>query len=88
MDRQDAKAPRKAKIKSLFPGYSWFLGVFAAGLLLPLWVEACPRCVDATPYKNGLLWAVLFLMPIPFLLAGGVIFWIARQSKSQTPKGS
>ncbi|HJT23597.1 MAG TPA: hypothetical protein VJ873_03420, partial [bacterium] len=51
------------------------------------WLWACPRCVDATPYKTGLFWGVLFLMPIPFLLVGGVVLWIVRHSKPEVPKG-
>lgn len=49
------------------------------------WLWACPRCVDATPYKIGLFWGVLFLMPLPFLVFGGVIFWIIRHSKGEIP---
>ena len=38
------------------------------------WVSACPRCVDATPYKLGLQLAVVVLLPVPFACA----YWVYR----------
>jgi hypothetical protein len=62
------------------------LKILMAGFwLLPLWAEACPRCIQASPYKGGLLWAVLFLLPVPFILAGVVGGWIVRHSKTDLP---
>lgn len=43
--------------------------------------SACPRCVDATPYKTGLFWAIALLLPLPFILVGGVVAWIIRHTK-------
>jgi hypothetical protein len=54
------------------------------GFFLPMFLEACPLCVDATPYKNGLLIAVLVLLPVPFILAGGLFLWIRRMSRDET----
>ena len=43
-------------------------------------VWACPLCVNATPYKDGLLWAVGLLIPVPFVLAYLMYGWIRRAS--------
>ena len=56
------------------------LGMIAA--LLPKVAGACPLCVESTPYKNGLQWAVLFLLPVPFILAGTLIWWVRRHLPS------
>jgi len=52
----------------------------------PAWLQACPRCVDATPYKAGLLWAVVFLLPIPFIVVGLISLWIVKNSKPDSKK--
>jgi hypothetical protein len=49
-------------------------------ILAPVAVWACPLCVNATPYKDGLLWAVGFLIPVPFVLAYLMYGWIRRAS--------
>jgi hypothetical protein len=57
------------------------LRIFVIWMILPpvaLW--ACPLCVNATPYKNGLLWAVGLLIPVPFVLAYLMYGWIRRAS--------
>ncbi len=46
----------------------------------PITLWACPLCVNATPYKDGLLWAVGFLIPVPFVLAYLMYGWIRRAS--------
>ena len=56
------------------------LGMIA--LLLPKVAGACPLCVDSTPYKHGLQWAVAFLLPVPFVLAGTLIWWVRRHLPS------
>jgi hypothetical protein len=47
-------------------------------VLAPVAVWACPLCVNATPYKDGLLWAVGLLIPVPFILAYLMYGWIRR----------
>jgi len=49
-------------------------------ILAPVAVWACPLCVNATPYKDGLLWAVGLLIPVPFVLAYLMYGWIRRAS--------
>jgi hypothetical protein len=49
-------------------------------VLVPAAVWACPLCVNATPYKDGLLWAVGLLIPVPFVLAYFMYGWIRRAS--------
>jgi hypothetical protein len=48
-------------------------------------VLACPRCIDATPYKAGIQMAVLFLLPIPFILLTSLFLYIRHYSKPQFP---
>jgi hypothetical protein len=36
--------------------------------LAPWIAQACPRCVDATPYRSGLQMAIAVLLPLPFTL--------------------
>jgi hypothetical protein len=55
------------------------LQVFVISVIFaPLAVWACPLCVNATPYKDGLLWAVGLLIPVPFVLAYLMYGWIRR----------
>jgi hypothetical protein len=49
-----------------------------AVLLAPWAAFACPRCVDATPYKTGMLIAVLVLLPIPLVLGFSLYRWIRK----------
>jgi hypothetical protein len=49
-------------------------------ILVPVAIWACPLCVNATPYKDGLLWAVGLLIPVPFVLAYLMYGWIRRAS--------
>jgi hypothetical protein len=49
-------------------------------VFVPIVSWACPLCVNATPYKDGLLWAVGFLIPVPFVLAYLMYGWIRRAS--------
>ncbi len=51
-------------------------------MAVPAMLQACPRCVDATPYKMGMQWAVVVLLPVPIVLAGALFFWIRGASKS------
>jgi hypothetical protein len=53
---------------------------FILAMLMPGAVWACPLCVNATPYKDGLLWAVGLLIPVPFVLAYLMYGWIRRAS--------
>jgi len=51
-------------------------------MAVPAMLQACPRCVEATPYKMGMQWAVVVLLPVPIVLAGALFFWIRGASKS------
>jgi hypothetical protein len=85
MKHEVTKTRRKEKefLNREYPCPSWCLRVFVVVLtFFPLAAPACPRCLQATPYRSGLLWAVGFLMPIPFLLAGLLAAWVARHSKT------
>jgi len=59
--------------------------VFAVGCQLSAvsCLLACPLCVDATPYKHGLLMAVFVLLPVPFVLIGGLLLWIRKAAKAE-----
>ncbi len=46
--------------------------------LTPLAAQACPRCVDATPYKSGLQLAIAVLLPLPFALGYGLYRFLRR----------
>lgn len=52
--------------------------------LMPLAAEACPRCVDATPYKSGLQLAIAVLLPLPFALGYGLYRFIRHSVPSET----
>ena len=54
------------------------LAFVMVAVLLSNLAAACPLCVESTPYKHGLQWAVLFLLPVPFVLAGTLIWWVRR----------
>ena len=49
-------------------------------VLAPSVLWACPLCVNASPYKDGLLWAVGLLLPVPFVSAYLIYGWIRRAS--------
>jgi hypothetical protein len=51
-------------------------------VLMPTIVQACPVCFAGSPYSQGLIWATLFLLPIPFLLAGYIAYLVIRDSKA------
>ena len=50
--------------------------------IIPSFLQACPRCVNATPYKIGMQWAVVVLLPVPLVLAVLLFLWIRRESKN------
>jgi len=56
--------------------------VLLAGFMIfvPGVLQACPLCVNATPYKDGLLWAVGLLIPVPFVLSYLMYGWFQRAS--------
>jgi hypothetical protein len=66
--------------------FSTILNFFLLPILLvmaifsPISAWACPLCVNATPYRDGLLVAVGFLLPVPFVLAYCIYGWIRRAS--------
>jgi hypothetical protein len=59
-----------------------FAKIFALAVFLTPWIAlACPRCVDATPYKSGMLIAVLILLPIPMVLGFSLYRWVQKAEK-------
>jgi hypothetical protein len=62
----------------------WLRASVVIFALLPSVLLACPRCVDATPYKTGMQLAVAVLLPIPFVLAYGLYRWIQNESKTDS----
>jgi hypothetical protein len=62
-------------LRHFFPFYLGFWVVW-----IPAVVRACPLCINASPYKDGLLWAVGFLIVIPFILVYLLYGWIRRAS--------
>ena len=60
--------------------------VFAALIWLTPWcLEACPRCIEASPHRIGLIWAAVLLLPVPFALAGWLFWWIRRSFGGRFP---
>ena len=62
------------------------LRILALYLGMAAWVpsiQACPLCFGSTPFAHGLLWAAVFLLPLPLLLIGGLVFWIRRQAQEE-----
>lgn len=56
-------------------------GLFLMLLMAPgLW--ACPRCVDATPYKLGLQMAVVVLLPVPLVLGFLIYRWLKKAEQA------
>jgi len=53
-------------------------------VLLPTLVQACPVCFAGSPYGKGLVWATLFLLPLPFLIAGYIAYRVIRDSKADS----
>jgi hypothetical protein len=49
----------------------WILGV----LLLPAPALACAVCVDGTKLDFGFVWSAVFLMAVPFVMAGVIGGW-------------
>lgn len=75
---------RDAKAQIIQTGGTVKLWLRAAAVLLVFSASAasaCPRCVDATPYRTGLFWAIALLLPLPFILVGAVVAWIVRHAK-------
>lgn len=56
------------------------LFLLAAG---PGILDACPRCVDATPYKTGMQLAVIVLLPVPAILATLLFLWVRKESRGE-----
>ena len=57
------------------------LGLMAVALLVPAVVEACPVCgigpgVAGDPTARGFYWGILFLMAMPFAVAGSIGAWL------------
>ncbi len=71
---------KKIHIKTFLQKFFLFLSLG----FIPALAEACPRCVDATPYKMGMQIAVGVLLPIPFILAYGIYLFIQKESKADS----
>jgi len=58
------------------------LGLIGAALLIPAAAEACAVCgtgpgVAGDPTARGFYWGILFLMAMPFAVAGSIGAWLA-----------
>ena len=51
-------------------------GISAFSLAVPAVAWACAVCVGASAEDQGYFWGVLFLMAMPFLVAGSIGGWI------------
>jgi len=51
-------------------------GISAFVLAVPAVAWACAVCVGASAEDQGYFWGVLFLMTMPFLVAGSIGGWI------------
>jgi hypothetical protein len=87
MNHEGTKTQRRSKENYVFQiVFTLWLRAFVVVILLfPSAMVACPRCLEASPYKTGLFWAVLMLLPIPFILASLLFLWIRRASKAPFP---
>ena len=47
-------------------------------LAVPAGLQACPLCFRIGPFKVGLLWGSLLLLPVPFLVGGALAWWVWR----------
>ena len=56
------------------------VGIMALALLIPAVVEACPSCKTIDdPIVQGFKWSILFLMAMPYIVAGligGGVFYV------------
>lgn len=46
--------------------------------------QACPRCVEATPFRLGLQWAIVVLLPLPFTLGFFLYRFLRRAFPTET----
>lgn len=51
-------------------------------VLMPALSWACPLCANASPYKDGLLVAVGFLIFVPFVATYLMYGWFRRASRT------
>ncbi len=52
--------------------------------LLPVMADACALCVGSSPFKTGMQWAVVLLLPVPFVLVGLLVYFIRQASQDDT----
>jgi hypothetical protein len=56
-------------------------GISVVMLGIPTVAQACAVCIGASAEDQGYFWGVLFLMAMPFLLAGSIGGWIFFQHR-------
>ena len=59
----------------------FWLGLIGVALLVPAAVEACAVCgfgpgIEGDPTARGFYWGILFLMAMPFAVAGSIGAWL------------
>jgi hypothetical protein len=56
----------------------------ALALLAPRAAQACAVCISSRGDASalGFMWATLIMLPLPFLVVGGVIFFLWRRTRS------
>lgn len=56
---------------------------FSLILALPSALLACPFCFRLGPFRLGLVWGAVLLLPVPFLVGGALAWWVWRTQKKQ-----
>jgi hypothetical protein len=64
------RAKRQAVATAGMTGIAWAI------LAIPAVAQACAVCFGSSPEDAGYVWGILFLMAMPFLVAGTIGGWI------------
>lgn len=54
------------------------LGPILWMLAIPSALQACPFCFRLGPFRLGLVWGAVLLLPVPFLVGGALAWWVWR----------
>jgi hypothetical protein len=61
-------------------------GISLLILAVPVVAQACAVCIGSAAEDQGYFWGVLFLMAMPFLVAGSIGGWLLYQYRR--PRGT
>ena len=83
MNRMPSNARESSRLRAL----SVALAVVA--LLAPRAASACAVCIASGSKESalGFLWGTLIMLPLPFLVIGGVIWFVWRRVRNAEPGG-